>query len=463
MPENQLLSSPLAGTMNLAPVDKADYLSHDAADTTACEPADNHTRCLVLPQVAARAAVPQSPGVLQPQPVPQQSRPRMSHAGDPWVGRTIRDYVIEEFLGAGAMGRVYRARHRWLEMNVAFKILKDELYDDESCIARFRREAVAAARLNHQHIVRAFDGGMDANTLFLVTEFVQGVSLSTLLQIEGELSVPDVCEIICQAAEALQHAHERGMVHRDIKPSNMMLSAEGQVKVLDLGLARFAQGHATLTETGHVMGTLDFMAPEQAGDSRHVDIRADIYSLGCTLYCLLTGVPPFSGPAFETPVSKMLAHSDSEPPAVSLRRKKVPAGVLECLRRMMEKDRDRRPSCPAEVVRALKPFTAGANLAALGSQRPGDYPAYVPPANAPAIMSTIDWLADVIFDGAWVVFRTLLCMVGVLERQQQPVSHLTNSPRKTTYQVSPKGLASAIVLLVLAAFLYASGFRIYFF
>lgn len=470
MSDNPLINSAPAGTLNLA---RASTTNMARASTTNLAPAstvtrvpadavENETRCMIKPARPEPALLAPRPSLPPMQPgntlVPQK---RPTNPADPWIGRTIRDYEIEEFLGAGAMGRVYRARHRWLEMNVAFKILKEDLYDDESCVARFRREAIAAARLNHPNIVRACDGGMEGHTLFLVTEFVPGVSLAELLNTH-ELSVADICEIICQAAEALQHAHERGMVHRDVKPSNMMLSADGRVKVLDLGLARFAQGHATLTETGQFMGTLDFMAPEQAGDSRHVDIRADIYSLGCTLYCLLTGQPPFSGPAFDTPVSKMLAHSDSEPPAVTLRRPKVPAGVLDCLRKMMAKHRDERPNCPAEVVQMLKPFAAHARLAELMNHTPGTYQPYVPSAT-PSVMTGIDWLADVIFDGAWVVFRTLLCLVGVLERRQQPASPLTNSPRKTMYDISPKGLATALVLLLLVAFLYASGFRIYFY
>lgn len=445
MLDNQLLSDVSAGTMNLGQGSTA----------------ENLTRCLVLPVPEEAALL--SPPLLQ-QPQSQPSRPRAINSTDPWIGHTIRDYVIEDLLGAGAMGRVYRARHRWLDMQVALKIMKEELYDDEGCVARFRREATAVARLNHPNIVRAFDGGMDGHTLFLVTEFVPGQNLSTLLQTNDLLSIADVCEIICQAAAALQHAHEQGMVHRDIKPSNMMLSADGRVKLLDLGLARFAQGHATLTETGHVMGTLDFMAPEQAGDSRHVDIRADIYSLGCTLYCLLTGVPPFSGPAFDTPVSKMLAHSDSEPPAVSLRRPKVPVAVLQCLQKMMAKSRDDRYSCPAEVVQALRPFANQSRLAELASGQPSARITYQSQSpDSPPLMSAIDWLADVVFDNAWVVLRTLFLIVGLLERRQLPGSPISKSPGKTVYDVSPKGVAAAIVLIGLMAFLYASGFRIYFY
>lgn len=407
------------------------------------------------PIVLAESVTP-TPLSSPPLSRPPQSQPQ-PHPTDPWIGRTLKDYVIEDFLGAGGMGRVYRARHRWLDMQVAIKFLKDDLNGDDMLIARFRREALAVARLNHPNIVRATDGGVEGTSLFLVTEYVPGASLTTVQQ-DHVLSVPQICEIICQAAAALQHAHENGMVHRDIKPSNLMLSASGQVKLLDLGIARFCQGQATLTETGHVMGTLDYMAPEQAGDSRNVDIRADIYSLGCTLYCLLTGVPPFYGPAFDTPMSKLVAHNDTEPPAVSLRRQNVPRGVLACLTKMMAKDRNDRYRVPAEIITVLQPYTANANLGALLqpetglTQRPAaDYFAEPQP----------DWV-DFVYDSLMMVGKTLLCLVGILERKTVPASSVTSSRTKTVYQVSVKGLANAIVLGAVVTFLYLSGFRIYF-
>lgn len=408
---------------------------------------------LVRPPPAPPAPPPSAVRQLDP-PISLQPS---SHATDPWIGRTLKDYVIEDFLGAGGMGRVYRARHRWLDMQVAIKFLKDDLNGDDMLIARFRREALAVARLNHPNIVRATDGGVEGGSLFLVTEYVPGASLTTV-QRDHVLSVPQICEIICQAAAALQHAYENGMVHRDIKPSNLMLSASGQVKMLDLGIARFCQGQTTLTETGHVMGTLDYMAPEQAGDSRNVDIRADIYSLGCTMYCLLTGVPPFYGPAFDTPMSKLVAHNDTEPPAVSLRRPNVPRGVLSCLTKMMAKDRNVRYRVPAEVIAALQPYTANANLAGLLQPETGMAPR---PAADYIAEPQPDWV-DFVYDSLMMVGKTLLCLVGILERKTVPASSLTSSRTKTVYQVSVRGLANAIVLGVVVAFLYLSGFRIYF-
>ena len=162
----------------------------------------------------------------------------------------------------------------------------------------------AVGKLVHPNIVHAYDAGEEAGIHFLVMEYVDGVDVTRIQKRCGQLAVADACEIVRQAAIGLQHAHENRMVHRDIKPSNLLATKDGVVKVLDLGLALLHEGDAAaardLTNTGQVMGTLDYMAPEQADDTHAVDIRADIYSLGCTLYSLLAGQPPFAGPQFTT-------------------------------------------------------------------------------------------------------------------------------------------------------------------
>jgi serine/threonine protein kinase len=386
---------------------------------------------------------------------------------DPWLGKQLRDYVIESLVGAGGMGRVYKAKHQWLDMPVAVKIINEELAEDEAGVARFRREALAVARLNHPNIIRATDGGVEGNHFFLVTEFIHGENLSSLLKKWKQLTVADACAIICQAATALQHAHESGMVHRDVKPSNLMLTTTGQVKLLDLGLARFTNPGMTLTESGQVMGTLDFMAPEQAGDTRKVDIRADIYSLGCTLYCLLTGTPPFTGPEYDTAVSKMLAHAEADPPPVTQFRRNVPAGVLACLTKMMQKERDDRFRTPAEVVAALAPYTAKANLAALcdpaaaalpsGVLMPEPFTITLPPVFSSAKTIT----AGLVFV-TWVILRTVLCIVGILQREALP-SLRPNAPTRYAYSLSFKGLLNWLMLGGIAFFVfYVMGFEIHF-
>ena len=193
------------------------------------------------------------------------------------------------------MGVVYKAVHAELDRVVALKVLSAGLVDDEEVIARFKREIKAVGQLDHPHIVRALDARRIGETHFLVMEFIDGTDWEHLVRRWGPLRVADVCELGRQAALGLQHAHEHGLIHRDIKPSNLMLTRQGQAKILDLGLARMRGSPASqaLTVSGQTMGTPDYIAPEQAADSHNVDIRADLYSLGCTLYKLLAGRAPF--------------------------------------------------------------------------------------------------------------------------------------------------------------------------
>ena len=209
----------------------------------------------------------------------------------------IRDYQLLAKLGEGGMGAVYKALHTKLQKVVAIKVLPAGRMNDPQAVQRFEREMQAVGRLSHPNIVGAHDAGEHEGTNFLVMEHVAGIDLSELIRNVGPLPIADACELARQAAVGLQHAHEHDLVHRDIKPSNLMLAPDGQVKILDLGLARLHMGNLPeLTSTGQMMGTLDYIAPEQTGDAHDVDIRADIFSLGATLYKLLTGVTPYSDP-----------------------------------------------------------------------------------------------------------------------------------------------------------------------
>ena len=205
-------------------------------------------------------------------------------------------YVLLEGLGEGGMGRVFKARHRRMKRVVALKFIHKHLLTHPLAVQRFYREIEAVARLSHPNIVMAFDADEIDGTHFFVTEYVEGVDLRTLLERDGPLPVARACEAARQAALGLQHAHLRGLVHRDIKPANLLLSREGVVKIVDLGLARLTlpdpddAGAVNLTRTGELMGTPDYLAPEQIHDFHRADIRADIYSLGCTLYQLLAGI-----------------------------------------------------------------------------------------------------------------------------------------------------------------------------
>jgi len=295
------------------------------------------------------------------------SGPTVAYLDAPRHGRGVKlpcllgQYRLLEQIGAGGMGAVYRADHIRLKKRVAVKLLPPDRMADATAVARFQREMEVVGQLDHPNIVRATDAGEADGTHFLVMEFIEGMNLSQVVKWCGPLLLAEACELIRQVALGLQHAHENGLVHRDIKPQNLMLTAKGEVKVLDLGLAllrndRFLPGG--LTGSGQVMGTADYMAPEQWEDSHRVDIRADIYSLGCTLYFLLTGWPPFGGPGKDSIVRKMAAHLRDDP--VALHPSVAAAG--EILIRLLAKEPAHRPQTPDEVVRELTPLAGGANL-----------------------------------------------------------------------------------------------------
>ncbi len=299
------------------------------------------------------------------------------------LGR-LGEYELLAKLGKGGMGAVYKARQVRLDMIVALKVLPRDRSGDPLAATRFEREIKAVGRLSHPNIVQAHDARDIDGTTVLVMEYVEGCNLSQLGRRVGPLAIADACEIVRQVALGLQCAHEHGLVHRDIKPSNLMLSlsspsgrgtggeglrAQCLVKILDLGLALLnnesAAGKGEMTSTGQAMGTADYMAPEQAFDSHKVDIRADIYALGCTLYKLLTGNPPFTGSEYDTPMKKMLAHVQTPPAAVRSLRPEIPAELAAALERMMAKDPADRFATPVEVAEALPPFAANCDLRGL--------------------------------------------------------------------------------------------------
>ncbi|MDY3561580.1 protein kinase [Gemmata sp. JC673] len=284
-------------------------------------------------------------------------------------------YRIVGRLGAGGMGTVYKAEDLWMGRVIAIKIVSPHLTAKASAIERFRKEIRVAAQLNDPRMVIAHDTGEAGGCQFLVMEYVDGFSLDRLVARKGPLPVHTACALTRSAALGLQHAAEKGMVHRDIKPQNLMVTRKGQLKILDFGLARFAHSEADeggaggrlpfgagkalggegLTNPHMLMGTPDYLSPEQAKNSHDVDHRSDIYSLGCTLYFLLTGVPPFG--AAEALLDKLLAHTHEAAPSPCDVRPEVPAGLDSILSRMMAKRPEERYQTAAEVAAALLPFT----------------------------------------------------------------------------------------------------------
>jgi CheY-like chemotaxis protein/tRNA A-37 threonylcarbamoyl transferase component Bud32 len=268
----------------------------------------------------------------------------------------LGNYDVLERLGAGGMGTVFKARHRRMKRVVALKLLGKEVASAPTFVARFQREVETIAQLSHPNIVMAFDADEAEAGPFLVMEFVDGRDLASEVQTSGPLSAHDAVDAVLQAARGLQYAHERGLVHRDIKPANLLRDRSGTVKVADLGLARFSSGlgkevNSSLTQAGSIVGTLDYMSPEQAVNSGGIDHRADIYSLGCTLYYLLAGQPPYTGP---TLMALLMKHSAAAIPSLRTARPDIPAELDAIFQKMVAKQPAERHASMAEVVATLE-------------------------------------------------------------------------------------------------------------
>jgi serine/threonine-protein kinase len=283
--------------------------------------------------------------------------------------QVIGPYRILERLGNGGASQVFKAWDKRRNAPVALKVLRPELLSNPEIVGRFRRELRLTAHLSHPNIVKTLDTHLDGDLHYFAMEYVEGTTLEALVERSGPLPVAEACDYARQAAVGLQHAHESGFVHRDIKPANLLLAKDGLVKILDLGLARLQHPTAaqlsarSLTPKGVVIGTVDYLAPEQARNAKTADSRADLYSLGCTFYFLLTARVPFAAKSL---MQKLMLHMQAEPAPVASVRRDVPPAVAAILQRMMAKQPKDRYQTAGEVATALEPY-CGDRRAASGA------------------------------------------------------------------------------------------------
>jgi len=320
----------------------------------------------------------------------------------PIPGEMLGHFRVDEFIGGGGMGRVFRAWDARLERPVALKILPPEQASEPEIRARFLNEARSAAKLVHPGFALVYEAGEENGLFYIAFEFIEGNNLRSLVEREGPLPVEEALRIVLQVAQALAHAARKGVVHRDIKPSNILLTPDGQAKLIDLGLARIqipTNGAADLTASGVTLGTFDYISPEQARNPRAADQRSDIYSLGCTLFYLLTGQPPYPG---GNVLQKLLQHQGEPPPDIRKIRKDVPLEVARLLFRMMAKRPEDRFQTAEDLAAEVRWLLDRLDTLSQQSSRPHRQTRMSIP---PALRIHLPWLVPV---GVFVIIGWLL-------------------------------------------------------
>jgi serine/threonine-protein kinase len=279
----------------------------------------------------------------------------------------IGTFLLEEAIGAGGMGAVFRALDTQLDRQVALKLLPPDQAVDPEVVQRFYQEGRSAAQLDHENIARVFSIGQDGLFHHIAFEYIEGMTLRHRVESTGPLKPGEAVDVALQIANALVHASRRSVVHRDIKPSNIILTPQGRAKVVDMGLARRFErgGDHGLTQSGMTLGTFDYISPEQARDPRDVDVRSDLYSLGCTMFHMLTGRPPFPG---GTVLQKLIQHQEEPPADVRTLNPEVPAELSAIIARLMAKERDRRYQTPEQLVRDLLTLAGSLGLEPTGAE-----------------------------------------------------------------------------------------------
>ncbi len=343
--------------------------------------------------------------------------------------KSIGPYTLLQPLGHGGMGAVYLAQHQELGKQVAIKLLPERAFRNDPYAARFQREIRTAGKLSHPSIVNATDAGKYQGIHFLVMEYIDGFDLSRIARYVGPLPFQEACKVAHAVALGLAYAHAEGIVHRDIKPSNLMLSRSGQVKILDFGLAQtelWEEASAELTTVGQLMGTLDYMAPEQAEKANGVDYRADLYSLGATLFRLLVGRAPLAATPNLSPLAKLRLLATSDPPSLGVLRPDLPKPLVELVDRLLQRDPSARPASAAHVAEALEPLSEGADLEELVLQAEALSQSKVELAKPNCIEEVPSWFAPQQTNaagrgnrrriGTWIAlaFLPILAFAGIL-------------------------------------------------
>src|SRR3954467_9880441 len=268
-------------------------------------------------------------------------------------GFKIGKYILIDMIGQGGMGRVYLARDSRLNRRVALKILSPERINNPRAIARFQREARVGAQLQHENLVRIYDEGEAGGKCYLVMEYIEGKTIGAMIAQDGSIPPPTAARLARQVALGLEHAQQKGLIHRDVNPYNILVTRDGIAKLTDLGLAIDQNEQGQVTREGATVGTFDYVSPEQARHSHSVDTRGDIYSLGCTLYHMLTGQVPF--PSASLP-EKLFSHQANEPEPITKLAPDVPEGLAAVVARMMRKSPDERYATPLELAQELELF-----------------------------------------------------------------------------------------------------------
>jgi serine/threonine protein kinase len=282
-------------------------------------------------------------------------------------GYRVDRYLLLDLIGQGGMGRVYLARDTRLNRPVALKILSAERLSKPRAIARFEREARVGARLQHENLVRIYDFGESKGRRYLVMEYIEGKTIATLISEQGPMPPATAARLVRQVALGLDHAHRKGLIHRDVNPANILVTHDGTAKLADLGLAIAPAEEDRVTRDGAMVGTFDYIAPEQARNSRAADARSDIYSLGCTIYHMIAGRVPFPGPSLP---EKLLGHQSIEPTPLCPMVGGLPEELSDIVQRMMKKRPDERYATPLQVALALGPFADDGSGAGKGECTP---------------------------------------------------------------------------------------------